>query len=51
MIYQTSKTVPHGKFTIIINRPTLSKDEAAKRTRQVQTVLGSAANRKEQNHD
>ena len=47
----TSKTIQHGNCTIVIHRPVLTKEEAAKRARQVQTVLGSTMrnyiNRKE----
>lgn len=35
----TSKTIQHGNCTIVVHRPTLPKDEADKRTRQVQIVL------------
>ena len=36
-----TQTIQHGKVTIVVHRPVLTKDEAAKRERQVQTVLGS----------
>ena len=38
----TSKTIQHGKFTLVIHRPVLSKEEAAKRERRVVTALDSS---------
>lgn len=35
----TSKTLQHGTCTIVIHRPVLTKEEAAKRERQVLTVM------------
>ena len=37
----TSKTIRHGNITVTVHSPVLSKEEAAKRARQVETVLGS----------
>ena len=37
----TRKTIQHGSITIVVHRPVLPKEEAAKRAQQVQTVLGS----------
>lgn len=39
MTYQATKTLQHGKCTIVIHRPVLTKDEAAARERQVLTAL------------
>lgn len=37
----TSQTFQHGSCTIVIHRPALTKEEAAKRERRVLTVLES----------
>lgn len=51
----TSKTIQHGKFTLVVHRPVLSKEETAKRERQVVTALESTMRnhieRKENTHD
>lgn len=36
-----TQTIQHGKVTVVIHRPILTKEETAKRERQVQTVLES----------
>ena len=35
----TSKTLQHGSITVAIHRPNLTKEEKAKRERQVLSVL------------
>ena len=37
----TSETLQYGNCTIVVHRPVLTKEETAKRERQVQAVLGS----------
>lgn len=39
MPYQTTETIQHGSCTIVVHRPVLTKEEAAKRERQALTVL------------
>lgn len=39
MTYQTTKTLQHGNCTIVVHRPVLTKEEAARRERQVLAVL------------
>lgn len=35
----TSATLRHGNYTIVVHRPVLTKEEAARRERQVLAVL------------
>lgn len=39
MTYQTTKTIQHGKITVVVHRPVLTKEETAKRERQVLSAL------------
>ena len=50
----TNKAIQHGNITIVVHRPVLSKEETAKRERQVVTALESSlrayVERKEKTH-
>lgn len=39
MTYQTTKTIQRGSCTIILHRPVLTKEETARREKQVCAVL------------